>query len=204
MIYIINYGLGNIRAFMNVFEQLRISAAIAEKRGDLKKATKLILPGVGAFDQAMKLLNKSGLREDIEEKVQNEKIPILGICVGMQILALRSEEGNLPGLGWINGEVKKFDEYKIISKPHLPHMGWNTVNFSDNLDIFSGLDQNCRFYFLHSYYFQCNNNENSIATTEYGINYSSVIKEDNIYGVQFHPEKSHLNGIRILKNFAEL
>jgi glutamine amidotransferase len=201
---IINYGLGNIRAFENVFERLNIAVRIATNKDELKVASKIILPGVGAFDHAMIMLKQSGMKETLDEMVLEKKIPVLGICVGMQMLARSSDEGLLPGLGWIDGHVKKFNPELIKFKTRLPHMGWNTINPSREDILLKGLNSDSRFYFLHSYYFQCNNSENEIARTEYGIPFACGVKLDNIYGLQFHPEKSHENGIQILHNFANL
>ncbi len=185
-------------------KRLNINSRIAKHAEDLKEATKIILPGVGAFDHAMTQLNKSGMREELEKQVLINKVPIVGICVGMQMLAKSSYEGELPGLGWIDGEVKLFDTSKIKYKTRLPHMGWNSINPIKNNPLIAGFNTESRFYFLHSYYFVCNNTEDIISTTEYGITYSSAINRDNIFGIQFHPEKSHSNGIQLLDNFAKL
>jgi glutamine amidotransferase len=202
MITIIDYGLGNIRAFVNVYERLNIKTRVAHTADDLKEASKIILPGVGAFDHAMTQLNQSGLREELEKQVLVNKVPVVGICVGMQILARSSDEGNLPGLGWIDGEVKIFDASKIVYKTRLPHMGWNTISPVNGSPLLAGFTPESRFYFLHSYYFECNNTEDVISTTEYGIKYTSAVNSENVYGIQFHPEKSHSNGVQLLKNFA--
>ena len=204
MITIINYGLGNIRAFVNLYERLNIPIRVAEKAADLTGTTKIILPGVGAFDYAMTKLNQSGMREELDLLVLEQHLPVLGICVGMQILAYSSEEGELPGLGWIQGTVRKFDASTLKSKTQLPHMGWNTIKPAANNPLMINLNDESRFYFLHSYYYQCNNPDDVIATTVYGIEYCSAVNHVNIYGVQFHPEKSHQWGIQLLKNFAEL
>jgi imidazole glycerol-phosphate synthase subunit HisH len=204
MITIINYGLGNIRAFVNVYNQLNIPIHVATGVTDLKIATKLILPGVGAFDNAMERLNNSGMRPMLDKMVLDSHIPIMGICVGMQILAHFSEEGNLPGLGWINGGVKKINPPNWKQNTHLPHMGWNDILITNKNQLFEGLEQNARFYFLHSYYFQCQNSDNVSAVAEYGEKFACAINSGNIYGVQFHPEKSHHCGIQLLKNFANL
>jgi glutamine amidotransferase len=204
MITIIDYGLGNIKAFVNVYERLNIQCKVAVNKDDLKNASKLILPGVGAFDQAMDNLLHSGMKETVEELVLGQKLPILGICVGMQILAKSSEEGSRPGLGWIDAEVKMFDTALISQRPYLPHMGWNNVRVTRNNDLLQDLNENPRCYFLHSYYFACNNPENIIAESEYGIKFACAVNCGNIYGVQFHPEKSHHNGICVLKNFGSL
>ena len=204
MIGIIDYGLGNIKAFSNIYKSLDIKYKIVQKSEELKDITKIILPGVGAFDDAMNKFNESGLRDGVEKMVLNEKKPILGICVGMQILAESSDEGTEKGLGWINASVKIFDTKTINHDTKLPHMGWNTIDIqSKNEPLFQDLEQQARFYFLHSYYFQCENS-NIIAETEYGEKYTSAVRSDNIYGVQFHPEKSHQNGVRLLSNFSIL
>jgi glutamine amidotransferase len=204
MITIVNYGLGNISAFANVYKRLNIPITVATQKVELQGATKIILPGVGAFDHAMTLLNKSGMREMLDELVLVKNIPVIGICVGMQILAKSSDEGVLSGLGWIDGEVKKFDSTLIMHKTRLPHMGWNTITPINSSNLLLGFNENSRFYFLHSYYFHCNDKRNEIATTQYGLNYSSAVQKENIFGVQFHPEKSHVNGIQLLNNFANL
>lgn len=204
MISIIDYGLGNIRAFVNVYDRLNIEVQVIKSKAEVKAATKLILPGVGSFDYAMESLNKSGMRDAIDKAVLEEHVPVLGICVGMQMLANGSDEGKLPGLGWIDGDVKIFDEFKITYKSKLPHMGWNTIETISSHPLMHGLPEQARFYFLHSYYFKCNDPDNSIAYTSYGEEFSSAVAKGNIHGVQFHPEKSHANGIQLLANFAKL
>ena len=204
MITIINYGLGNVRAFANLYKRLNIPVAIATRAQDLDGASKLILPGVGAFDHAMELLNGSGMREALDDMALRKFVPVLGVCVGMQILAPSSDEGQLAGLGWIEGRVRRFDEKTLQPPPRLPHMGWNDVVPRGNAGLFSGLERDSRFYFLHSYYFDCASNEDVLATSEYGIAFNCAVRSNNIYGVQFHPEKSHDYGVRLLKNFAEL
>lgn len=204
MIAIVDYGLGNIKAFAHVYKSLNISFVIAKHLDDLLYAKKLILPGVGAFDHAMEQLNNSGMRMLLDELVLNKKIPVLGVCVGMQMLANYSEEGKLPGLKWIDGEVKKLVQPSNKDSYYIPHMGWNNINPIKSNNLLNGLDENSRFYFLHSYYFHCIDSADSIAVTNYGIEFSSVVNRNNIYGVQFHPEKSHTWGVQVLKNFAEL
>ncbi len=204
MITIIDYGLGNIQAFINVYKKLHISVAVAKEPEDLKGATKLILPGVGAFDHAMQLLNDSGMRQELDDLVLNRKIPVLGICVGMQMFANASDEGKLSGLGWIPGQVSAFSSLSEISGLPLPHMGWNDLNFDGEPCLFSGLEGTAYFYFLHSYYFECQRPDDSVGTTSYGKYFTSAVARDNIYGVQFHPEKSHHSGVTLLRNFSEL
>lgn len=203
MIAIIDYGLGNLRAFINLYERLNINVKIARIPDDLKEISKIILPGVGAFDHAMMQLNRSGIRDELEKQVLLNKIPVVGICVGMQMLAKSSEEGKLPGLGWIDGIVKLFDASTIPYKTRLPHMGWNTINPVNGIPLLSGFNKESRFYFLHSFYFVCNNEQDVIATTEYGIVFASAVRKDNVFGIQFHPEKSHFNGIQLLNNFSK-
>ena len=204
MITIINYGLGNIRAFVNVYERLNIPTKVAQFSEDLLDAEKIILPGVGSFDYAMSQLNSSGMRDTLEKLVIGKNVPIVGICVGMQMLAKSSDEGNLPGLGWIDGNVKQFDINLIPYKTRIPHMGWNNVHPIIENPLFNGIIKESRFYFLHSYYFVCNNKNDIISTTHYGTPFTSAVNFDNIYGIQFHPEKSHSNGITVLSNFAKI
>lgn len=204
MIAIVDYGLGNIKAFAHVYKTLNISFVIAKQHEDLLIAKKIVLPGVGAFDHAMERLNNSGMRELLDKLVLDKNIPVLGVCVGMQMLANSSEEGKLPGLKWIDGEVRKFVHPSNQDSYYIPHMGWNNIKPIRSNNLLKGLDQNSRFYFLHSYYFHCFDSADSVAVTNYVTGFSSVVNKNNIYGVQFHPEKSHKWGIQLLKNFAEL
>jgi glutamine amidotransferase len=202
MITIIDYGVGNIFAFQNVYKRLNIPTKIAKNSSDLEFAEKIILPGVGAFDYAMHRLNASGMREKLDELVLGKKVPVLGICVGMQMMGNKSDEGVMEGLKWINADILKFDESLIKHRTKLPHMGWNDVIKVQNNILFVELDEQAIFYFLHSYYFKCNNHEDVIATTEYGISFTSAVNVNNIFGIQFHPEKSHRYGELLLSNFA--
>ena len=204
MIAIVDYGLGNVKAFANVYNNLNIPVTIAKQADDLKKAAKVILPGVGAFDYAMQRLEDSGMRQTLDEIVLHRKVPVLGICVGMQMLAHSSEEGKLPGLGWIDGEVKRFNFSSLKHSMHIPHMGWNDVKVIKKNSLLKGLDLEARFYFLHSYYFHCHRSEDIIAVTDYGGEFACAVNSGNVFGVQFHPEKSHQWGIQLLKNFANL
>lgn len=202
MITIVNYGLGNVRAIANVYKKLDIAVGIASEAGDIEKAAKLILPGVGAFDFAMQRLEQSGLRPALEERVLRRNIAVLGICVGMQMLGHSSEEGTLPGLRWIDADVKKFDFSASRHAPWVPHMGWNDVRATKPNGLFHELGGDSRFYFLHSYYMRCRA-EHAVAVTDYGGEFTCAVNSGNIYGVQFHPEKSHQWGVQLLKNFAE-
>jgi glutamine amidotransferase len=204
MITIIDYGVGNINAFVNVYNRLDIPTRIANSAADLENVQKLILPGVGHFDHAMLELLNSGMLQKLNELVLFKKIPVLGICVGMQLMANSSEEGTQQGLGWIDASVKKFDEAKIDLVTRLPHMGWNDVIPAVSNPLFNGLEQESLFYFLHSYFFDCNDKNNVLATTDYGDTFTSAAYSQNIYGVQFHPEKSHKFGEKLLHNFAKL
>ena len=206
MIGIIDYGLGNISAFENIYRNLGIESIRINNQSLFKKINKLILPGVGAFDNAMIKLNKSGLLDDLNEYVINKGVPILGVCVGMQMMACSSEEGKEKGLGWLpSGKVVKFKDNYFDMKTHTPHMGWNSICIKSNDKIFNDLNDQY-FYFLHSYYLKLENYEerNILCTTKYGIEFISAIKHDNIFATQFHPEKSHISGITILKNFSML
>lgn len=204
MIAIVDYGLGNIKAFANVYKKLNIPYFFSNNPDDLAKASKIILPGVGAFDYAMSMLNNSGMRETLDSLVLDKGVPVLGICVGMQMMAKTSEEGDSSGLGWISGRVKKIHCLGANQNEDfpLPHMGWNNVVLEQSDPFFEGLSPNPRFYFLHSYYFECENPSDSLACANYGCEFSCIVKHHNVYGVQCHPEKSHSNGITLLKNFA--
>ena len=204
MITIIDYGVGNIFAFQNVYKRLNIPTKIAKTQQDLADAKKLILPGVGSFDYAMSQLNASGMREKLDELVLEKKVPVIGICVGMQMMGNRSDEGKLEGLKWIDSEILKFDENLIQQRTKLPHMGWNDVAPINNHPLFIGLEKDAIFYFLHSFYFRCKNETESIAVSNYGISFSSAVHRENIYGIQFHPEKSHQYGEKLLHNCANL
>lgn len=204
MITIIDYGVGNINAFVNVYKRLDVPVKIAKTKEDLIGAEKLILPGVGHFDHAMQQLNQSGMRETLDELVLIENIPVIGICVGMQMMANSSEEGKEEGLKWIDASVKKFDETKIHQVTRLPHMGWNDVKPCLDNPLFAGLEHDAIFYFLHTYYFECNKKEDVLAVTEYGDEFASSAFHMNRYGIQFHPEKSHSYGEILLRNFAKL
>lgn len=204
MISIVDYGLGNIQAFGNIYKQLGIPYTVTSTAEDLRTADHIILPGVGAFDWAMTRLNESGMRDELQEAVIGRGRPVLGICVGMQMLAKRSDEGVLDGLGWIDAEVHRFVDPAPGIPASLPHMGWNDVVPRETDGLLRGLGEGARFYFLHSYFVAPRSDANVLATTDYNGIYASAVREQNVYGVQFHPEKSHQWGIQLLKNFSEL
>lgn len=202
MIKIIDYGLGNLSAFTNAFKSLNKKVDYIKNESDFKNASHIILPGVGSFDFAMELLSRSNLIPSLNDAVLSKKIPILGICVGMQIMAKKSEEGKLDGLSWIDAEVKNMNH--LNDKIYLPHMGWNNIEFSKDNPLIKNLNSNPNFYFLHSYYVNCVDHEDILATSYYCKDFACSVNNENIFGVQFHPEKSHSSGLQLLKNFSEL
>lgn len=204
MIKILDYGLGNVLAFVNVYNRVNIPVEVARSPADLAGATRLILPGVGSFDHAMEQFESSGLRAPVEQLVLEQAMPVLGICVGMQMLARSSDEGQRAGLGWIEGRVRKFERAALPAHTMLPHMGWNDVRPSARGGLFKGIEDDARFYFLHSYYFECASADTVLARTDYGPDFHCAVRRNNVYGVQFHPEKSHHFGSQLLSNFAEV
>lgn len=202
MIRIVDYGVGNIQAFMTMFKREGLAAERAHVAADLDDATRIILPGVGAFDHAMDLFYRSGMRDRLEEMVLGQKVPVLGVCVGMQMLATGSDEGVLPGLNWIPGRVRAFSANPEAAHLPMPHMGWNDLSLNPGSKLFSGFDPLPRFYFLHSYYFDCEDKAHVAATAEYGSHFDCVVSVGHIHGVQCHPEKSHSSGAQLLKNFV--
>ncbi len=204
MIGIVDYGMGNIKAFCNIYKNLDIAHKTVSQDSEFEGISKIILPGVGAFDYAMSQLHVSGMFEKLNSLVLDKKMPLLGICVGMQMLAEHSEEGELAGLGWIDASVNKFDNEVLGQNNPLPHMGWNTVKHAADNPLFENIKQDTMFYFLHSYFFNAKQVNTSIAMSNYGNEFTCAVNSNNIFGVQFHPEKSHQGGIQLLKNFAEL
>jgi glutamine amidotransferase len=204
LIGIVDYGLGNVQAIANIYKRLGLECALARTPEALQQASHIVLPGVGAFDWAMARLGESGLRAALDEQILQQHKPVLGICVGMQMLARRSDEGQTPGLGWVDAEVKHLDPGTAERPRQLPHMGWNDVRPTSHEGLFEGFEAAPRFYFLHSYYFAPNQPQDTLAVSDYGAEFTCAVRRDHVHGVQFHPEKSHEWGIRLLKNFASL
>ena len=203
-IIIIDYGTGNIGSIQNMLKYIGVKSRITRDISDIEKADKLILSGVGAFDSGMKNINDAGLKPLLYKKVFGERVPILGICLGMQLFTKNSEEGKLPGLGWIEAETVRFKFNGQASRLKVPHMGWNLVNTKKPSVLFQDMYEEPRFYFVHSYHVVLNNRKDLLCSTHYGYDFGSALECGNIYGVQFHPEKSHKFGIKLLRNFAEL
>jgi imidazole glycerol-phosphate synthase subunit HisH len=204
MIAIIDYGSGNVGAIMNILRQRKIPHMLSRDLAELERADRYILPGVGAFDPTMQTLLDAGIVDVLNEQVLERGKSILGICVGMHLLADGSDEGQLPGLGWISGRVRRIDPAQLPPAPRLPHMGWNSVSVTPTAQLFDGIDPHHGFYFLHSFYFDAADPAHVAARVEYGGALPCAVERANVFGMQFHPEKSHGNGTRIFSNFAEL
>lgn len=204
MITIVDYGMGNLGSVVNMFKKVGAQARISSDVEEIRHASKLLLPGVGAFDAAMQRINNMpGLLEVLNDKALKEKVPVLGICLGMQLLTLGSEEGVLPGLGWIAGRAHHF-ESRIDQMLKVPHMGWNVAKIVNETKLTEGFEGELRFYFVHSYYVLVEQQQCSMMKTSYGVDFDAAIHQDNIFGAQFHPEKSHKFGMRLFKNFAAI
>lgn len=198
-IVIIDYGMGNLGSIQNMFKAIGSESIITSDLELIKKAKKIVLPGVGSFDNGMKNIERMNLIPVLNDLVLKQKIPVLGICLGMQLMTKQSQEGTLKGLGWINGQTIKFDVNQGLK---IPHMGWNNIKITKKSNLVKNLDSNSRFYFVHSYYVVCNESKDNLLETVYGPTFTSAFCKDNIFGVQFHPEKSHKYGLELLKNFA--
>ncbi|MDY6836315.1 MAG: imidazole glycerol phosphate synthase subunit HisH [Chloroflexota bacterium] len=203
MIVIVDYGMGNLRSILNKLQRMSEDVIVSSDINAIEQANKLVLPGVGSFETGMANLQERCLLSVLKWKVLEENTPILGICLGMQLLTLSSEEGDVEGLGWIDGETKQFNLGEHHSSLRVPHMGWNSIDIHRESPILHGVHSDSEFYFVHSYHVCCRADSSVIATTNYGYEFASVIQKERIYGTQFHPEKSHGNGSSILKNFIE-
>ncbi len=205
MITIIDYEMGNLGSIQNMFKYIGVESKIESDPDKIKHAAKILLPGVGSFDTAMRKIAEKGLLEVLNEKALKEQIPVLGICLGMQLLTDSSEEGTANGLGWIQAKTLSFKN-RIDKKYKIPHMGWNIIKKPRESELTQGFDNftETRFYFVHSYFVQVEDEKNSILKTNYGIEFDSAIQKNNIYGAQFHPEKSHKFGMKLFENFARI
>lgn len=204
MITIINYGMGNLGSVANMFKRIGVVSEITADLNKISKAKKILLPGVGAFDAAMQHINNEGFREVLDEKVLKEKVPTLGICLGMQLLTKSSEEGVLPGLGWVNAKTIKFN-FSKEKNLKVPHIGWNPTWAANNTALTQNMDEDSRYYFVHSYYVVAENENDVMLKTHYGFDFcSGIYNQENVFGAQFHPEKSHKFGMRLFENFAKI
>jgi len=187
-----------------MLKRIGVKSTIASTEEQILNAEKLILPGVGHFDHGMNNLKDTGLVDTLHQKVLVDKVPVLGICLGAQMLGNKSEEGDEKGLGWIDMDIVKFDKSRLPENYKVPHMSWNEIQIKKTSKLLEGLDNESRFYFVHSYHMNPKNNDDILTTSHYGYEFVSAVEKDNIYGVQFHPEKSHKYGMKILENFAKL
>jgi len=207
MISIVDYGAGNLGSVANMLKHIGVENQIISTPAEIELATKILLPGVGSWDNGVSKLKESGLLEALNKRVLEDKVPVLGICLGMQLLFNSSEEGELSGLGWVPGKVVKFDfspEQQQKEKLRIPHMGWNVVTSKKNTNLTQFNDEETRFYFVHSYHVTVDNEEHALMTCHYGYEFICAINSGHIWGVQFHPEKSHKFGMALMKNFSEL
>ena len=201
MIAIVDYGVGNLGSIYNMFKRVGLPAEIVGDADSLARAEKILLPGVGAFDHAMRCLFESGLRELLDHKALVERVPVLGICLGMQIMTRGSEEGVLPGLGWVDADVRRFPSNKNLK---VPHMGWNEVQQAKTTPLTIDMPVDARFYFVHSYRVQMDRDADTLLRCNYGVDFDAAFAVRNLYGAQFHPEKSHRFGMQLFKNFGAI
>lgn len=203
MILIVDYGLGNLRSIENMLRRGGIEAAVSSKREEICKASKLILPGVGHFGFGMESLHKRGLVDVLSERVLDARVPVLGICLGAQLLGRASEEGDCSGLNWVPMDIVRFDTSRLQLGQKVPHMGWTDTSYRE-CGLFHGMSGTQRFYYVHSYHFRCEDQSMVMCTAEHGYRFASGVACGNILGVQFHPEKSHIYGLQLLQNFASM
>lgn len=203
VVAVVDYGMGNVGSIRNMLRKVGARATIASTPDILAEATKIVLPGVGAFDQGIEKLEQGGFRQVLDELVLHRHVPILGICLGMQLFTTRSDEGSRPGLGWIPGETLRFRRETMPAALRIPHMGWNTVSVRKSSPLFDGLTEEQRFYFLHTYHVVCDDAADVLTETDYGYRFVSSFSRGNIIGAQFHPEKSHRFGMEFFRRFVE-
>jgi len=204
MISILDYGIGNLGSIVNMFKYIGVESEIISDSASILKAEKLILPGVGAFANAMNELHKRGFVEPLNKAVMEQKTPVLGICLGMQLLCDGSDEGGATGLGWIKGRCKKFNFDGFDEKPRIPHMGWKVLEAAQNGQLYQNNAEEKRFYFVHSYHMECVDKVDVSARATYGYPFTAAVEKGHIFGAQFHPEKSHRFGMKVLKNFSKV
>lgn len=202
MLVIIDYGVGNLASIRNMLKKVGSDAIISSDEDTIRAADKLILPGVGAFDTCAEKLRESSLIPLLNSKVLEQKTPVIGVCVGMQLLMEGSEEGALPGLGWIKGRVVKFRQESLPAELKIPHMGWTDVIIRKSSRLFEDMFPEPRFYFVHSYFAQPAHTSDILAQAVYGASFTAAVEHENIAGVQFHPEKSHKFGMKLFENFV--
>lgn len=203
MLTIIDYGMGNLFSIQKAFKRINIESIVTSQLDVISRSSKLVLPGVGHFENGMKNIKKTGMLGLLNKKVLEDKTPILGICLGMQLMTKFSEEGDVEGIGWIDAKTCKFN-YNQNKKLKIPHMGWNSVLQKKKSKLFYDISEESLFYFVHSYYVNCERKEDVLATTNYMLEFDSSFEKDNIFATQFHPEKSHQSGLKLLQNFANL
>lgn len=201
MIVIVDYGVGNLYSIHNMLKKIGCESVVSGSPSDIARAEKMVLPGVGAFDKCMSMFYGSGLIKQVEQKVKEEKTPVLGICVGMQMMMGSSEEGILPGLSWVPGKVVHFHKERMCISEKVPNMGWLDVELSKESPVLAGLEAP-RFYFAHSYHVELENPGDELICAHYGYDFTAGLQKGNIMGVQFHPEKSHKYGMKLLENFC--
>ena len=202
-ITIVDYRAGNIGSVVKKLKRIGYESVVACNRDEVMQASKLILPGVGHFASSVSNLKETGMWDALNEMVVHKKVPVLGICLGMQLMARHSEEGDVDGFGWLDANVLRFN-VSDKKKYKIPHIGWNNFVAQKDSSLFNGIDSSSEFYFVHSYYLKCNNPNDVLATTNYDTPFTSAVCKENIFGVQFHPEKSHNDGEKLLRNFLEL
>jgi len=204
LIVVVDYGMGNLGSIENMLVKIGARVKVSSQAPDIAAARKLILPGVGSFDNGVTKLRELGLVDLLQARVVGDRVPILGICLGMQLFTKGSEEGSLPGLGWIDAEVVRFRFEGELANYKVPHMGWNSIDVRQRGSILDDIYEEPRFYFVHSYHVRCSYPANVLATTHYGITFHSAVIRENIVGTQFHPEKSHKYGMKVLQNFDKM